>query len=46
MSTLFFQDPKHIPYYVGNFEVIVTCVVEDSDDAELLCEKEVEFYQR
>ncbi len=34
-------DPSHVPYYLVNFSHVVRCVVDESDDRELLSKEEI-----
>ncbi len=39
------RDPHHVPYYVVNFEHVLRCVVDETDDRELLEEGEVDVVE-
>ena len=43
------RDPKYVPYYVTNFEYVLGCVIDCTDDRELFTSEElqvVEAYRR
>ena len=40
------KDPNHIPYYVVNFEFILRCVIEETDDKDLFNDQELDMVSR
>ena len=40
------QDPKHIPYYLANFEAVLRGVLEETEDGELFLPEEKEYVDK
>ena len=40
------QDPRHVPYYLTNFETVLRGVLEETDDGELFLSEEIEYVNK